>query len=211
MVGTTGLICIPTAQVIPNGKIAVGMAYTDAEYSRYGPDYSQIAYYATIGYLPFLEASLRVTEFPNLGRLNYHSQKDRMVSVKLRVIDESHYIPSLVLGIHDIFGNRSIIYNAQYFVISKMIKFPLIGSMRIHTGYSPNPIKSNKIKSYSMKGAFAGIEKELSKYLTVILEYDTQKYNAGLKIAPLGDRVNIDIVLLGFDRISGGMNVSFDL
>jgi hypothetical protein len=62
-----------------------------------------------------------------------------------------------------------------------------------------------------MKGAFGGIEKALCKYLSAMLEYDSRKYNIGLRIAPLGDRRCINIVILGMNRISGGINISTDL
>ena len=213
MVGTTGLVCIPTAQVIPNGKMTLGMAYTDAKYSRHSPEHKQIAYFATFGYLPFLEIGLRLTQFPDfIEPKAYGSAKDRMVSAKLRVIKESYLIPSLVLGVHDLYGN-AVKFNAQYLVMSKSTDLPILGPMGIHVGYSSNIIKYNKVRNYnySMEGAFAGIEKVFCKYLTAMLEYDTQKYNFGLKISPLGDKIYIDVAILGLDRISGGMNFSFNL
>jgi hypothetical protein len=214
MVGTTGLVCIPTACIIPDGKLALGVAYTDAQYGWYSPKYTQVAYYAiyaTIGYLPFLEVSLRVTQFPGLLEpKNYGSAKDRMASVKLRIMKENRYFPSVALGICDIYG-RELKFNAQYIVVSKSIDFPLLGSIGIHIGHAPNPIKSKKIKHYSMEGAFAGIEKVLCPYLTAMLEYDSRKYNIGLKIVPLGDRVYINMAVLGMNRISGGISFSADL
>ena len=53
IVGTTGLVGIPTARVMPDGKVAFGIGYTDSEYSLYGPKYAQVAYYVTVGYLSF--------------------------------------------------------------------------------------------------------------------------------------------------------------
>ena len=211
MVGTTGLVCIPTARIIPDGKLALGVSYTDAKYSFYGPKYNQIAYYATAGYLPFLEVSLRATEFPALAWSEaYRSGIERMASVKLQIMKENRYLPSVVLGIHDIYG-VSRKFNAQYIEASKSINFPLLGPMDIHIGHAPNPIKSSGIKNYSMEGAFGGIEKVLCPYLTAMMEYDSRKYNIGLKIVPMGDRIYIDMVVLGMNRISGGISFSVDL
>lgn len=64
LIGTTGLVDIPTTHVIPDGKVAFGTGYTDRKYSVHSPEYTQVAYYITVGYLPFLEVSLRVTNFP---------------------------------------------------------------------------------------------------------------------------------------------------
>jgi hypothetical protein len=210
MVGTTGLVLIPTAHILPDGKLALGIAYPGAKYGSYSTNYAHV-YYATIGYLPFLEVSLKATEFPGLEWSEaFHSAVERKVNVKLQIIKESCYFPSIVLGVHDLYG----VYmnsNAQYIVISKSVQFPLIGSMSIHIGNAPNPIKLKNIYDYSMKGTFAGIEKGICKYLTVMLESDTHSYNIGLRIAPLGKRMNIDVVVLGLNRISGGMNVIIDL
>lgn len=211
MVGTTGLVCIPTAQVMPNGEIALGMAYTDPKYSYHGPESFQIVYCASVGYLPFLELGFRITQFPGfLEPKAYGSAKDRMFSAKLRIINESRYLPSLVLGVHDLYGH-AVNFNAQYAVISKSIKVPLVGKAGFHIGYSPNPIKHHEINNYSMEGAFAGIEKALCKYVILMLEYDTQKYNLGLRIEPFDDKIHIDVSMLGLSRISGGMNISFGL
>jgi hypothetical protein len=211
MIGTTGLILIPTAHIITDGKLALGLAsYTEAKYASYNFDYVYV-YYATIGYLPFLELSLRATKFPGLEwSKTYSSGTERMASVKLQVLKENVYFPSVVLGIHDLYG-KSVQFNAQYIVISKSMQIPLIGTMGIHIGDALNPIKSKRIYNYSMKGIFAGIEKDLCKYVTAMLEYDTHKYNLGLRIAPLGNRIYIDVAVLGFKRISGGMNISVDL
>jgi len=211
MIGTTGLVLIPTANIISDGKLALGAAaYTDTKYGSYSPKYNRV-FFATIGYLPFLEVSLRATKFPGLEwSKTYSSATERMASVKLQVIKENGYFPSIVIGIHDLYG-KSIHFNAQYVVVSKSIHLPLIGSFGIHIGDALNPIKSKKIYNYSMKGMFTGIEKDLCKYLTAMLEYDTYKYNAGLRINPFGDRIYIDVDLLGMNRISGAMNISIDL
>jgi len=216
--GTTGLVDVPTARIIPDGKIAFGIGYTDREYSLRGPEYAQVAYYVTAGYLPFLEASLRITNFP--GKMDagaYGSLKDRMASVKLRIVNEGRYLPSVLLGIHDMLGvhstrdpAESVNFNTAYIVMSKSIHLPLIRVLDVHLGYASD-LMMKGARHHSMLGIFVGLERKLGRYLTVMGEYDTRKYNVGLRITPWGDRINIDLVVLGLKRISGGMSVSFNL
>lgn len=208
--GTTGLVDIPTAHIIPDGKIAFGIGYTNKKYSLYSPKYAQVTYYVTIGYLPFLEMGLRITHFP--GKMEpgvYGSTKDRMASVKLRVIKEGRYLPSMLLGARDIIGG-STRFNAAYIVMSKCVHLLLLGSLDIHLGYASD-ILMKEADHHSMLGPFAGLEKKLCRYLTVMGEYDTRKCSLGLRIMPWGDRTNIDLVALGLKRISGGMSISFGL
>lgn len=212
MFGTTGLVLIPTANILPDGKLALGISYTDEKYGKYSSRHTaQIASYATLGYLPFLEVSLRVTKYPNLPwSENYRSAVERMASVKLQVFREKRFFPSVVLGVNDLYG-KSIQYNAQYFVISKLVNPPLLKHIGIHIGYAPNPIKSKRIYNYSLQGIFAGLETQLYKSISAMLEYDSKKFNIGLRIAPLADFIYINVVALGLNHISGNINISFDL
>jgi len=155
MFGTTGLVFIPTAYILPDGELALGISYTDEHYGQYTHYPSdQIVYYATLAYLPFLEVSLRATQYPNFAwSKNYDSAIERMASVKLQLLKEKQYSPSIVLGVHDLYG-KSIQYNAQYIVASKSINLPLIKTVGLHIGHAPNPIKSDRIIDYSIKGFF---------------------------------------------------------
>lgn len=212
--GTTGLVGIPTARVMQDGKIAFGIGYTDNEYSLYGPKYAQIAYYVTVGYLPFLELSLRVTSFPKKMEVGaYGSVKDRMGSVKLRIMNESIYLPSVLLGIHDVMGTvsaKNVHFNAAYIVMSKSIHHQFIGLLDIHLGYASD-VMMKEARDHSIAGTFAGMEMKLFRHLVAMAEYDTQKYNVGLRLKLWGGDANIDLVMLGLKHISGGMSVSLNL
>ena len=139
--------------------------------------------------------------------------KDRMGSVKLRIVNESIYLPSVLLGVHDVIGTlrkESVNFNTAYIVMSKSIHHQFIGLLDVHLGYASD-VMMKEARNHSMIGAFAGLEMKLFRYLAVIAEYDTQKYNVGLRLKLWGDGTNIDLVLLGLKHISGGMSVSFSL
>jgi len=209
LTGSTGLVNIPTAYIIPDGKIAFGSGYTDKEYSLRGPKYAQVAYYATVGYLPFLEVSLIVATFPGCMDLgNYGTDKDRVSNAKLRALNESRYTPSILFGLNDFIGSAKH-FNSEYVVISKSLHPSIVDSLGIHLGYAANLIK--KATHYSMSGMFGGVEIHLCKFLAVMGEYDTKKYNAGLRITPFGDKISIDIDALDMRRVSGGASFSFGL
>lgn len=214
IVGITGLVDIPTARIIPDGKAAFGIGYTHKKYSVSGPEYAQVAYYVTVGYLPFLEASLRITDFPGEMQPDDYGIGDRMASVRLRVVNEGGYLPSILLGTHDMLGvygerpTESVYFNTAYIVMSRSIRLPLIGALDVHLGYASDLMEARR---HSMVGTFGGLEKKLGKYFTVMGEYDTQKYNVGLRTTLWGDRLNIDLVALGMRYISGGMSISFGL
>ena len=213
--GVTGLVGIPTARIMPDGKVAFGVGYTDREYGWYAPKYDQVAYYVTVGYLPFLEASVRVTTFPGSSPAGTHGwDKDRMVSVGLRVMDERRYMPSILIGGRDIFG-ETVRFNALYVVMSRAVRLPIVGVLDVHLGCASDLMKelllNSDLLSHSMTGAFAGLEMRLCRYLAVMGEYDTRKCNVGLRIMPWGERANIDLAALGLKHISGGMSISFNL
>lgn len=136
-----------------------------------------------------------------------------MASVKLRLIKGGRYLPSMLLGVHDILSTAkegAMDFNTAYIVMSRRVRLRLLGSLDIHLGYASD-LLIKEAEHHSMIGPFAGLEKKLCRYLTVMGEHDTRKYNVGLRITPWGDRTNIDLVVLGLNRISGGMSISFGL
>lgn len=206
--GTTGLVETPTARIISDGRVAFGLGYTDKYYALFSPGDAQLVYYVTVGYLPFLEVGLRITTFPEdirSGILGWY--KDRMANVKWLILDEGPYMPSILLGGQDIYGDN-MRYNALYAVMSKSVRLPRLGTTDVHLGYASDLMKAQR---HTMIGVFGGVEIEFHKYLTVMVEYDTRKYSAGLRIMLWGDRVNIDAVALGLKRLSGGMSIALDL
>ncbi|MBD3180692.1 hypothetical protein GF312_00265 [Candidatus Poribacteria bacterium] len=217
--GITGLINTPTAKIIPDGKASFGMGYTDKKYSIHGPEHAQLAYYVTIGYLPFLEGSLRITTFPSKeGQGATGSVKDRMASVKFRINKESRYIPAFLVGFHDVLGIygheddhlESVFFNTSYAVASKSLPLWILGSWDFHIGYASEILIKNA-GGHSMVGFFSGVEKHIKEYITFMGEYDTKRYNFGIRFTPFRDWLVMDVVFLGAKKISGGLSVSVNL
>ena len=70
---------------------------------------------------PWLESSLRYTIFnpdnPNRGNSGIDGLNDRSYSFKLRIKEESKFIPQISMGIHDFLGTG--ILSSEYLVASK--------------------------------------------------------------------------------------------
>lgn len=206
--GATGLMVVPTAHLIPDKKAAFGIGYIDRDHSLYSSEYAQIAYYVTAGYLPFLETTFRITVFPGMPFSgNYGSDKDRMVSLKLRVMEEGSYLPSIVLGGSDVYG-ESVRFNSLYVVMSRSVRFLIDRDLYMHLGYASDLMEA---QHHSMVGIFGGLEMSISRYLTIMGEYDTRRFNAGLRVMPWDDRANMDLIFMGLRGLSGGMSLAFNL
>ena len=102
--GTTGLIDIPTARMSLDG----GLTLTSAHQAR-TRSYS-ITYQAT----PWLEGTFRYTGF-NDNKYTY----DRNYEVKLRLLNESNFLPQISIGLRDLVGTG--LWGSEYLVASKKI------------------------------------------------------------------------------------------
>ena len=109
--GVTGLIDVPNARMLEDGDLKV--AYSTQNLA----DISSLTYQVT----PWLESSLRYTIFnpnnPNRGNSGIDGLNDRSYSFKLRLMEESKFIPQISLGIHDFLGTG--ILSSEYLVSSK--------------------------------------------------------------------------------------------
>ena len=110
--GETGLLQVPSARVAPAGTGTVTLAL----WQPYGT--------LNLAFAPldWLEFAMRYT---NVNNIAYGSQalsggqtyKDKSAGVKLRLWEESAYIPQLALGVRDIAGTG--LFSSEYAVASK--------------------------------------------------------------------------------------------
>ncbi|HTA65903.1 MAG TPA: YjbH domain-containing protein [Xanthomonadaceae bacterium] len=136
--GETGLLQTPSARMADEGQ--VGFSYSRTEpYTRlnvFGQPFS------------WLEGSFRYTIVSNRGFAanpnpgNGQSYKDKSIDVKVRLLEESHYLPAVAVGIRDLAGTG--LFSSEYFVGSKRVG-PLDFSLGLAWGYLggrgnlPNP------------------------------------------------------------------------
>lgn len=106
MYGEVGLIDMPSARMADDGQITVSAsALKDAQ--RYGFSFQV---------LPWLSGSFR---YSHLSNYNHSSYNDRSFGMKLRLLEESEFLPDFSLGIRDIIGTG--VYGSEYLVASKRI------------------------------------------------------------------------------------------
>jgi hypothetical protein len=179
--GLTGLYTIPTGETLSDGQLIVGINYlSDGNEKGYSKNLEALSYYLTFGYLPFLEVGLRFTNRTKTA----DALGDRMFSARIKFLNESEYLPSVVLGAHDIFrssDSKTNYYNATYFALTK--NFPLdsfIDKIKLSAGYGFDLFNA---RSYQFDGPFGGVSISLFELSELILEYDADYFNAGVRLS----------------------------
>ena len=110
--GGVGLLQTPSARMAPAGELSLTASRTDP-YSRY-----------SVSFQPFdwLEGAFRYTSISNR---NYGSEalsgdqsyKDKAIDAKVRLIEETHWLPQVALGARDLGGTG--LFSSEYFVGNK--------------------------------------------------------------------------------------------
>ncbi len=205
LTGTSGLITIPTAEILPDGEIAFGMNYNNKKYVKYlDGKYSASNYFAAISFLPFLEIGIKVTRYMDFP----HGQAlgDRGLSIRGKFLNETKTIPSVVIGAHDFLETRdqgtNKLSNALYIVTSKHFEINSNNNIAgLHLGYGTDWIKSY---AHHFLGLFGGISFEHKKILKGMIEYDGERFNCGTEIT-LFNHIKILAGLMEFNTFSGGI------
>lgn len=208
--GTTGLILIPTAELPPDGTVAIGGGIVDRKYSAYkGGTHDYIPYYASITYLPFLEMGFRFSRLVNSE--GNQALGDRMVSVRLQVLKEGPRRPAVVLGAHDFLKSSEAStsrFNVLYAVASKHFDgVPLARRVGLHLGYGSDAMEAD---SHQFIGVFGGLSASPLPWLDVLAEYDGTSFNVGPRLHVLR-YVQVLAALQNFDAWVAGASVRLRL
>lgn len=190
LAGTSGLINIPTAEVISDQQMVIGFGYMDRHAAYLGTyRYHNYPFFIVLGYLPRLEFSAGVTFVP--GQPSYdgtNTYKDGVISLQYLLINERGHRPSIAVGARDIYS--FILLNTTFVVASKTIVSRPKSQWRWHVGYGFDfinrhlgvPKKDRDLPvGHTIVGAFWGMEISWNNRIFYLLEYDTQKINAGLR------------------------------
>lgn len=217
--GTTGLIHIPTADVIPDQQVTIGLGYVNrhSAYLETGRcDNYPLS--IVIGYLPRLEFSAGVNFVP--GRKSYDgtkTYKDGVVSLQYLVLKEKKILPAIAVGARDIYS--FILLNTTFIVTSKTILQNTKTAVRIHLGYGSDIIDHHlgvpkEDRDYpvghTIVGLFGGLEINWNQQIIYMLEYDSQKMSAGFRFRMI-PHLGFDVCFLRMKDVSAGMNFSFNL
>ena len=187
--GVPGLIAIPVAGALPVGFVDVGYSSRPDYnvFSRFGLD-RQHNIQVSVGLFSRLVISgrgseviasdpqppyffqdpsgvIRLIERPFLRR-------DLSASVSLLLLKEERFLPAIAIGAKD-FGGAASLLEARYGVISKT----LAGRVRLTAGYGWG--------EDLLKGAFGGVEVVPIRQVTLLGEYDTERFNGGIRLKPV--------------------------
>jgi hypothetical protein len=207
MGGTTGLINVPTADVLREGALQLGYRFVDKEWAYVARGVSRSdVYFFALGFLPRTEVAIRATVFPQTEFLEESPssgpQADRMASGRVLLLPQAWY-PAVAVGLDDPHGNRN--FHSLYAVATRGIS--LCGgecSVDATLGYGFRVFDAER---YILDGGFGGVRGSYGESASLMLEYDTEKWNAGSRIA-LPFHLAILAVLLDLDVISGGVSWS---
>ena len=209
--GTTGILELPNARFMEEASLRLNFS------SSYPYEYTSL----TASPFKWLEATYRYTEIKNqqYGPSSYsgnQSLKDKGFDLKIGLLEESYFRPSLALGLRDVGGTG--LFSSEYIVATKNFNnldfslgmgFGLLG----FEGGIDNPFKSisdsflNRIIESSEGGSFSykswfsgeasifgGIEYDLNRQgLRLKLEYDTSKPDARGVVDKVDTRFNFGL------------------
>lgn len=192
--GTTGLLNTPTAQMQPDGTLAIGGAWLPAAIMPDKLNFNTGNYYVNLTFLPFLEVSYRCTllKMPDGG---YHNQ-DRSIALRGQFLRERRLLPAVVLGGNDIYssggkGNRY--FRTFYMVAGKRVSF---NKAQIHTslGYGFRITESDQLT-----GIFGGLSLSpgFAPALECMAEYDSNAFNTGVAFTFFN---HLRIVMFAYDH-----------
>ncbi|MGB8600511.1 MAG: YjbH domain-containing protein [Burkholderiales bacterium] len=154
LMGQTGLISMPDANIEPVGTWRLGTSASDP----YVPLYTSLT---PVSRVEFSGRFMRIKDVLGIPGTDYGDYKDREFDIKLQLLTEGKFWPAFSIGAQDTFGTR--IFGAEYIAASKHI-----GPVDVTLGYGRKRID----------GAFGGIRyfPTEKKNIAVVAEYDAINY-----------------------------------
>jgi membrane-associated phospholipid phosphatase len=168
---TTGLINMPDARFDPDGTLRFGTSYARP--------YFDLTANATL--LPWLETNVGVTRINGVPGFatssngfsqGYGAYKDKSTGLKIRLVEESSWWPSIAIGAQDIIGTR--LFEKQYVAATKTL-----GDTQATIGYGRKQID----------GVYGGIRYSPSwlRNWSASVEYDASNY----KTFPFAEQTHV--------------------
>lgn len=205
--GVSAIMTVPTARVLQDGYLAAGFGHYPKPYAVFaGPQHDNLAYFLTVGFLPFIEVSLRATRASDYELV---SIGDRMASLRLQLVPERHYIPAVTIGLHDVIAiqGKEGWFEALYAVASKEFAVGTDFSLEPTLGYGVDWLEA---RNHEFNGIFGGLSLGFRKLIFLKAEYDASRYNAGLGF-DLFNLLTANMILLDMKTMAFGMNVRIRL
>jgi hypothetical protein len=196
--GVSGLIRIPTADVMPDAAIRVGASFIAQQYGRRASAWHSdlIPTFVSIGLLPGLELGFRLTIFPEGSSFrfpNWDYTTDRSLSAHYQLWAQRGGMPAVAIGAQDIRARNvesQVVGRTEYVVATAQAD-----ALRVHLGAGTK----------RLAGMFGGLEYRISPRVTAMGEYDTDWFNCGVRLAP-GPSWRADVTLTDGRAIGGAIS-----
>jgi hypothetical protein len=207
--GMTGFINTPWVGVLPDKALALGYHVSPRAYAydHRGSNANEV-YYATLGFLPRLETALRWTHmvgvraFGDVVPDSRLPDVDRMASVRGELVTPRTNRPGLAIGIEDIEGTRR--FHSTYAVCGVPLAWNALRG-RATLGYGSRTLPA---KRRTLDGTFGAFELSPWRRVAPQIEYDTEKWNAGLGLAlPFGIQLHASLLHLESLALGAGWSV----
>jgi len=203
--GSSGLVDMPSAEMLPDGQFATTLAY-------FG---NQGRFTLTFQATPWLSASFRYSRIGDLNLYGYQTYYDRSFDLRFRLLKEQRRWPEITLGLQDFAGTG--IYSAEYIVATKTFATPGLGGspqpgrLKLTAGlgwgrlgsygslgstgnrpaYDPDSTGGKPSYDQWFRGPyapFAGIEWQPTDKLGLKVEYSSDAYETETELSNVFDR-----------------------
>ena len=213
VLGTPGLLNIPTAEIREGGTFDGGASLMQRELLTKEMDYNTWLYYVNFAPFSFIDVTFRETllKYPSVSDPEPHfCQQDRSLSVRVLPIKEKQgcWWPSVLIGVNDFYSDQGgSFYAAAYGVMTKSFVFDGVGTLSTSVGYSRN-IREGVLYD----GVFGGASFSPTFAPTVRLmgDYDTRGVNVGLG-AQLFRHLNLTCFTREFKGISATASYQYTI
>lgn len=212
VIGTTGLMNIPTADMRPAGTFDGGASWVHKEL-LYKRTYNTGIYYIAFTPFSWMEITFRETLLKTRksamepDKIGFY-QQDRSTSLRLRPLKEGKYWPSIVIGSNDFYSDRGgSQYACFYGVVTKNIALSKFGTFGVSAGYA----RHHKTGT-TYDGVFGGLSfsPAFLPEMRVMGDYDTRGYNVGAS-ALLFRHLNLTCFTNEFKGVNGTISYQYTI
>ncbi len=165
ILGPTGIIRMPSAEVQPPGRGAFAVTHVPGDLDKSVPGNRDQEQYV-LGAFPQVELGNTLAE--------YFGGYDITAHGKTQLLKEGRLRPAVALGAAELGRNELVGGSEQNVVFGAASKHFLDDRLRVTLGYA----------SRGLNGPYAGLEFAPETHITLLGEYDTRRFNWGMRISP---------------------------
>jgi hypothetical protein len=211
--GVSGIIKTPNAYIADQGKLLINGGYFYDYHSKSDILHEQWTVSLNFGFHSRFEIGFRLIGFPgthsNDPTKRFDYGFDRSYNMKIVLLQEKDYWPQISIGAQDIVGTRY--HNSSYLVLSKklLIRKKIILKTTLGYGIKLNDLILGDAGNHHFIGLFGGVNIELFKRFSILMEYDAKDINTGIQFK--NNWFYIKIFNTGFKNFGGMSGVKISI